>query len=70
MCLLVIRASKPQYAKQFKTSTPETRSPEHVTFDPDRISTWLGQTHQLCSKAVQTEHVSQVQFAWNLFKET
>ncbi|KAG1929899.1 nesprin-2 [Pimephales promelas] len=55
----VIRASKPQYAKQFKTSTPETRSPEHVTFDPDRISAWLGQTHQLCSKAVQTEHVSQ-----------
>ncbi|KAK9962267.1 hypothetical protein ABG768_007639 [Culter alburnus] len=53
----VIRAGKPQFARPFKTSTPETRSPEPVTFD--RISAWLGQTHQLCSKAVQTEHVSQ-----------
>ncbi|XP_050986237.1 nesprin-2 [Labeo rohita] len=50
-----IRAGKPQYAGPFKTSTPETRSPEPVTFDPERISAWLGQTHQLCSKAVQTE---------------
>ncbi|XP_077064313.1 uncharacterized protein LOC143716063 [Siphateles boraxobius] len=55
----VIRAGNPQYARQFKTSTPETRSPEPLTFDPDRISAWLGQTHQLCSKAIQTEHVSQ-----------
>lgn len=73
MCLflIVIRAGKPQHARQFKTSTPETRSPEPVTFDPDRICAWLGQTHQLCSKAVQTEHVSQVHFAWNLLiKET
>ncbi|XP_016334937.1 uncharacterized protein LOC107683391, partial [Sinocyclocheilus anshuiensis] len=52
----VIRAGEPQYAGPFKTSTPETRSPEPVTFDPERISAWLGQTHQLCSKAVQTEH--------------
>ncbi|ROK28166.1 Nesprin-2 [Anabarilius grahami] len=55
----VIRAGKPQYARPFKTSTPETRSHEPVAFDSDRISAWLGQTHQLCSKAVQTEHVSQ-----------
>ncbi|XP_059390283.1 uncharacterized protein LOC132123573 [Carassius carassius] len=52
----VIRAGEPQNAGPFKTSTPETRSPEPVTFDPERISAWLGQTHQLCSKAVQTEH--------------
>ncbi|XP_016317585.1 uncharacterized protein LOC107669729 isoform X2 [Sinocyclocheilus anshuiensis] len=52
----VIRAGKHQYAGPFKTSTPETRAPESVTFDPERISAWLGQTHQLCSKAVQTEH--------------
>ncbi|KAK2880935.1 hypothetical protein Q8A67_018203 [Cirrhinus molitorella] len=50
------RAGKPQYAEPFKTSTPETRSPESMTFDPERISAWLGQTHQHCSKAVQTEH--------------
>ncbi|KAK7171919.1 hypothetical protein R3I93_004274 [Phoxinus phoxinus] len=55
----VIRDGKPHYARQFKTSTPESRSPEPVTFDPDRISAWLGQTNQLCSKAVQTEHASQ-----------
>lgn len=55
----VIRASKPQYAGSFKTSTPETRSSEQATFDPERISAWLGQTHQLCSKAVQTEHTPQ-----------
>lgn len=75
MCLFFfkidIRAGKPQYARPFKTSTPETRSPEPVNFDSDRISAWLGQTHQLCSKAVQTEHVSQVHFVGNLFiKET
>ncbi|XP_067307821.1 nesprin-2 isoform X2 [Pseudorasbora parva] len=52
----VIRPGKPQYARPFKTSTPETRSPEPLTFDPDRISAWLGQAHQLCSKAVQTEN--------------
>ncbi|XP_016429413.1 nesprin-2 isoform X3 [Sinocyclocheilus rhinocerous] len=52
----VIRAGEPQYAGPFKTSTPETRSPEPVTFDPERVSAWLGQTHQLYSKAVQTEH--------------
>ncbi|XP_016133716.1 nesprin-2 isoform X2 [Sinocyclocheilus grahami] len=51
-----IRAGEPQDAGPFKTSTPETRSPEPVTFDPERISAWLGQAHQLCSKAVQTKH--------------
>ncbi|XP_055052701.2 nesprin-1 [Misgurnus anguillicaudatus] len=55
----VIRASKPQYAGSFKTSTPETRSSDPVTFDPERISAWLGQAHQLCTKAVQTEHTQQ-----------
>lgn len=59
----VIRAGKHQYAGPFKSSTPETRAPESVTFDPERISAWLGQTHQLCSKAVQTEHDPQVYFA-------
>ncbi len=59
----VIRADKHQYAGPFKTSTPETRAPESVTFDPERISAWLGQTHQLCSKAIQTGHDPQVYFA-------
>lgn len=69
----VIRAGEPQYTRPFKTSKLETRSPEPVTFDPERISAWLGQTHQLCSKAVQTEHDPQVYFAlwehtvWMLF---
>ncbi|KTG41407.1 hypothetical protein cypCar_00000832 [Cyprinus carpio] len=57
----VIRAGEPQYTRPFKTSKLETRSPEPVTFDPERISAWLGQTHQLCSKAVQTEHDPQRQ---------
>lgn len=61
----VIRDSKPQHASPFKTSTPETRSSEPVTFDPERISAWLGQTHQLCSKAVQTDHTL-VNFASNV----
>lgn len=52
----VIRAGRPQFAGQFQTSTPEIRSPELLTFDPERISAWLGQTHQVCTKAVQTEH--------------
>ncbi|XP_051962594.1 uncharacterized protein si:ch211-137a8.2 [Xyrauchen texanus] len=55
----VSRDCKPLYPGPFKTSTPETLSPEPVTFDLERISAWLGQSHQLCSKAVQTEHVPQ-----------
>ncbi|XP_072547995.1 uncharacterized protein [Salminus brasiliensis] len=43
----------------WKTSTPDPRSSEPVTFDPERISAWLGQTHRLCSKAVQTEDALQ-----------
>ncbi|XP_007236898.3 nesprin-1 [Astyanax mexicanus] len=43
----------------WKTSTPNLHSVEPVTFDPERISAWLGQTHRLCSKAVQTEHTLQ-----------
>ncbi|KAL2096537.1 hypothetical protein ACEWY4_008685 [Coilia grayii] len=47
------------------TSTPAGRFPEPVTFDPERVSAWLGQTGRLvametdrrpCSKSVQTEH--------------
>ncbi|XP_051966325.1 nesprin-2-like [Xyrauchen texanus] len=53
------RACKPQYPGQFKTSTPETRPLEPGTFDLERISAWLGQSHQICSKAVQTKHVPQ-----------
>ncbi|XP_076833140.1 uncharacterized protein LOC143478089 isoform X2 [Brachyhypopomus gauderio] len=48
-------AEGPQYAGLWKTSTPGSHSLEPVTFDPDRISAWLGQSHRLCSKAVQTE---------------
>ncbi|XP_059370216.1 uncharacterized protein si:ch211-137a8.2 [Carassius carassius] len=62
----VIRTGKHQYAEPFKTrATPETRAPESVTFDPDRISAWLGQTHQLCSKAVQTEHDAQARSSFS-----
>ncbi|KAF4104221.1 hypothetical protein G5714_015208 [Onychostoma macrolepis] len=61
----VIRAGKHQYAGSFKTCTPETRAPESVTFDPERISAWLGQTHQLCSKAVQTEHDPQARSSFS-----
>ncbi|XP_036452768.1 nesprin-1 [Colossoma macropomum] len=48
-------AGRLQYDGLWKTSTPDSHSPEPVTFDPERISAWLGQTHRLCSKAVQTE---------------
>uniref|UniRef100_A0A673HM51 Uncharacterized LOC107714189 n=1 Tax=Sinocyclocheilus rhinocerous TaxID=307959 RepID=A0A673HM51_9TELE len=61
----VIRTGKHQYAGPFKTSTPGTRAPESVTFDPERISAWLGQTHQLCSKAVQTEHDPQARSSFS-----
>ncbi|KAL7848917.1 hypothetical protein SRHO_G00205400 [Serrasalmus rhombeus] len=52
---LVPDAGRLQYDRLWKTSTPDSRSPEPVNFDPERISAWLGQTHRLCSKAVQTE---------------
>ncbi|KAL6471219.1 hypothetical protein MHYP_G00198690 [Metynnis hypsauchen] len=48
-------AGRLQYDRLWKTSTPDSHSPEPVTFDHERISAWLGQTHRLCSKAVQTE---------------
>ncbi|XP_051534733.1 nesprin-2-like [Myxocyprinus asiaticus] len=48
----VDRACKPQYPGPFKISTPETRPPEPGTFDLERISAWLGQSHQICFKAV------------------
>ncbi|KAK1786040.1 hypothetical protein P4O66_017766 [Electrophorus voltai] len=52
-------ANGPQHASLWKTSTPGSHSHELVSFDPDRISAWLGQSHQLCSKGVQTECTSQ-----------
>ncbi|XP_052433262.1 nesprin-2 isoform X1 [Carassius gibelio] len=62
----VIRTGKHEYAGPFKTrATPETGAPESVTFDPERISAWLGQTHQLCSKAVQTEHDPQARSSFS-----
>ncbi|KAI4896627.1 hypothetical protein NFI96_029888, partial [Prochilodus magdalenae] len=52
-------AGRPQYSRLWTTSTPDSHLPEPVTFDPERISAWLGQTHRLYSKAVQTEPVPQ-----------
>ncbi|XP_031429756.1 uncharacterized protein si:ch211-137a8.2 isoform X2 [Clupea harengus] len=56
--------SLPQRHALCHTSTPSGCSPEPVTFDPERISAWLGQTgrhvtmvpeKRPCSKSVQTE---------------
>lgn len=49
------------FSSCWMTSTPGRASPEPVTFDPARISAWLGQTPREdpgtrpCSKAVQTD---------------
>uniref|UniRef100_A0A4W5MLK1 KASH domain-containing protein n=1 Tax=Hucho hucho TaxID=62062 RepID=A0A4W5MLK1_9TELE len=60
-----VRDDRPLLSGHWTTSTPDGPSPEPVTFDPARISAWLGQTHghsvpsvqqhRACSKAVQTD---------------
>ncbi|XP_041730864.2 uncharacterized protein LOC121562730 isoform X2 [Coregonus clupeaformis] len=60
-----VRDGRPLLSGHWMTSTPDGPSPEPVTFDPARISAWLGQTHRhtvpsvqqhrACSKAVQTD---------------
>ncbi|MCJ8740147.1 hypothetical protein PDJAM_G00055430 [Pangasius djambal] len=52
-------ADRPLYASFWKTSTPDSHSPEPITFKSDRVSAWLVQTPRLCSRAVQTEHAPQ-----------
>ncbi|XP_026779824.3 nesprin-2 isoform X1 [Pangasianodon hypophthalmus] len=52
-------ADRPLYASFWKTSTPDSHSPEPITFKSDRVSAWLVQTPRLCSRAVQTEHTPQ-----------
>ncbi|XP_058269838.1 nesprin-2 isoform X3 [Hemibagrus wyckioides] len=52
-------ADRPPYASFWKTSTPDSHSPQPITFKSDRVSAWLVQTPRLCSRAVQTEHVPQ-----------
>ncbi|TRY92999.1 hypothetical protein DNTS_011611 [Danionella cerebrum] len=54
-----IRDVRALCTRAFQMSTPESRESDPVTFDHERISAWLGQTQQLCSKAVQTEDVPQ-----------
>lgn len=53
-------ADRSLYASFWKTSTPDSKSPQPVTFKSDRVSAWLVQTPRLCSRAVQTEHAPQV----------
>ncbi|XP_064840431.1 uncharacterized protein si:ch211-137a8.2 isoform X1 [Oncorhynchus masou masou] len=64
-----VRDDRPLLSGRWTTSTPDGPSPEPVTFDPARISAWLGQTHghtvpsrvlsvqqhRAYSKAVQTD---------------
>ncbi|KAM9442188.1 nesprin-1-like isoform 1-T5 [Salvelinus alpinus] len=64
-----VRDDRPLLSGCWMTSTPDGPYPEPVTFDPARISAWLGQTHghtvpsrvpsvqqrRACSKAVQTD---------------
>ncbi|KAK3561127.1 hypothetical protein QTP86_028287 [Hemibagrus guttatus] len=52
-------ADRPPYASFWKTSTPDSHSPQPITFKSDRVSAWLVQTPRLCSRAVQTEHAPQ-----------
>ncbi|XP_060800057.1 uncharacterized protein si:ch211-137a8.2 isoform X2 [Neoarius graeffei] len=50
---------RPPCASFWKTSTPDSHTPEPITFKSDRVNAWLVQTPRLCSRAVQTEHVPQ-----------
>ncbi|XP_028816938.1 nesprin-2 isoform X2 [Denticeps clupeoides] len=43
-----------EHLAPWKSSTPKERCPEPVTFDPERISAWLGQTHQHASASRST----------------
>ncbi|XP_060744664.1 nesprin-2 isoform X1 [Tachysurus vachellii] len=52
-------ADRSPYASFWKTSTPDSQSPQPVTFKSDHVSAWLVQTPRLCSRAVQTEHAPQ-----------
>ncbi|XP_046719604.1 nesprin-2 isoform X2 [Silurus meridionalis] len=56
---LVPDTESPLHASFWKTSTPDSHSPEPVAFKSDRVSAWLVQTPRLCSRAVQTEHAPQ-----------
>ncbi|CDQ66181.1 unnamed protein product [Oncorhynchus mykiss] len=69
-----VRDDRPLLSGRWTTSTPDGPSPEPVTFDPARISAWLGQTrghtvptrvlsvqqHRAYSKAVQTDSTGEV----------
>ncbi|CDQ62879.1 unnamed protein product [Oncorhynchus mykiss] len=64
-----VRDGKPLLSGHWMTSMPDGPSQEPVSFDPDRISAWLGQTHghtvpskapsvqqhRACSKVFQTD---------------
>ncbi|XP_064159526.1 nesprin-2-like isoform X1 [Anguilla rostrata] len=57
-----------------KTSTPGKHLPELATFDPERISTWLGHIPVIhertpCSKAVQTELAQKMPWLSPSFEE-